>query len=168
MLSLSPLKLAVVLLVALVLVGPDKLPGVARQIGGAWRAFRTFSTRIEEEVRSNMPDLPSTGDIAKFARSPLALLDSLADLEDVELTPDPGVKETESSDHLIVDPAAPASEEPKEQHPPDDAATHRNETVLADRSTEPPAQHVPPEAAPTNTSTRAAGSGPGGFDPSLN
>jgi sec-independent protein translocase protein TatB len=107
-LSLSPLKLVIVLIVALVLVGPDKLPGLARQMGAAWKAFRGFSTRIEDEVRANMPDLPSTGDIARFARSPVALLDSLAKLDDEPLVPDPGVDEVpDDSDHLQPDPGAP-------------------------------------------------------------
>ena len=53
MLSLSPFKIVIIVVVALVLVGPDKLPGLARQIGGAWKAFRSFSTKIETEVRSN-------------------------------------------------------------------------------------------------------------------
>ena len=78
MLNLSPLKLLIVLIVALLVAGPDKLPQIARQLGGAWKAFRSFSTKLEEEIRSSVPDLPSTGDLARFARSPVALLDKLA------------------------------------------------------------------------------------------
>lgn len=112
MFSLSPLKILIVVVVALVLVGPDKLPGLARQIGGAWKAFRSFSNRVEDEVRSNLPDLPSTSDIARFARSPVALLDSLASIDKEALEPDPGATESidpsESHDtHLHPDPGAP-------------------------------------------------------------
>lgn len=111
MLSLSPLKLVIVLIVALVLVGPDKLPSLARQMGAAWKAFRGFSTRIEDEVRANLPDLPSTGDIARFARSPVALLDSLAKLDDEHLVPDHGVEGLEDPDDpLQPDPGAPLRE----------------------------------------------------------
>ena len=42
MLSISPVKILIVLVVAMILVGPDKLPQVARQIGGAWRALKSF------------------------------------------------------------------------------------------------------------------------------
>ena len=108
MLTLSPIKILIVVVVALLLVGPDKLPEVARQIGGAWRAFRGFTTRVEDEVRSNMPDLPSTGDIARFARSPVALLDSLAKLEDEKLEPDPGAESPPDQSSLMADPAAPS------------------------------------------------------------
>ena len=63
---------------------------------------------MEAEVRSTIPDLPSTGDIARFARSPVALLDSLAKLEKDDLKPDPGVTAAEvGSDALQPDPAAP-------------------------------------------------------------
>jgi len=106
-LSLSPIKLLVVVIVALLVVGPDKLPQIARQLGAAWKTFRGFTTRVEEEVRSTMPDLPSTGDIARFARSPVALLDSLAKLDDTELEPDPGAHPTPATDHLVTDPGAP-------------------------------------------------------------
>lgn len=109
MLSLSPVKLVIVLIVALVLVGPDKLPGLARQMGAAWKAFRSFSTRVEDEVRANMPDLPSTGDIARFARSPVALLDSLAKLDDEPLVPDPAADPPpQESEHVQPDPGAPS------------------------------------------------------------
>ena len=109
MLSLSPLKIVIVVVVTLVLVGPDKLPGLARQIGGAWRAFRSFSTKVETEVRSTMPDLPSTGDIARLARSPVAFLDSLAKLDTDPLVPDPTADPAPQTDALTPDPGAPPS-----------------------------------------------------------
>jgi TatA/E family protein of Tat protein translocase len=78
--SLSPVKILIVLVVALVLLGPDKLPQFSRQIGGAWRELRKWQEKIESGVRENLPDLPSTRDIARMARSPVALLNTLADL----------------------------------------------------------------------------------------
>jgi TatA/E family protein of Tat protein translocase len=47
MLSLSPAKLLVVLVIALIVLGPDKLPQVARQIGAAWHDLRDWRSRIE-------------------------------------------------------------------------------------------------------------------------
>lgn len=79
MLSLSPLKLVIVVVVALVLIGPDKLPKMARQIGAAWNGLRSFRERIESEVRENVPDLPATHDIVRAVRSPASFLDRLAD-----------------------------------------------------------------------------------------
>ncbi len=110
MLSLSPAKLLIVAIVALVLVGPDKLPQVARQLGAFWRAFRSFSQKVESEVRASVPDLPSSGDIARYARSPITLLDNLAKIDAQPLEDDPGAPSVGTlSQGLRPDPAAPPS-----------------------------------------------------------
>ncbi len=80
MFNLDPGKLLVIAVVAIILLGPDKLPQVARQVGGAWRTFNEFRHRMESEVRSTMPDLPPTSEIARLARSPSALLNHLSNM----------------------------------------------------------------------------------------
>jgi sec-independent protein translocase protein TatB len=76
---LSPAKLLVILVVALIVLGPDKLPQVAKQVGSLWGDFRKFRERLESGVRDNFPDLPSTDVITQAVRSPLSFLDNLAD-----------------------------------------------------------------------------------------
>ena len=71
MFNLDPGKLLVIAVVAIILLGPDRLPQVARQVGGAWRSFNEFRHRMESEVRSSMPDLPS--DLGDRPAGPLAL-----------------------------------------------------------------------------------------------
>jgi sec-independent protein translocase protein TatB len=78
MLNLDPAKLLVIAVVAIILLGPDRLPQVARQVGAAWRSFNEFRHRMEAEVRDTMPDLPPTHEIARLARSPSALLNRLS------------------------------------------------------------------------------------------
>lgn len=78
MLNLDPSKLLVIAVVTTIVLGPERLPHFARQIGGAWRSFSEFRQRMESEVRKSLPDLPSTTEIANYARSPSALLDRLA------------------------------------------------------------------------------------------
>jgi sec-independent protein translocase protein TatB len=80
MFNLDPGKLLVIAVVAIILLGPDRLPQVARQLGGAWRSFNEFRHRMESEVRSTMPDLPATSEIARLARSPSALLNHLSNM----------------------------------------------------------------------------------------
>jgi TatA/E family protein of Tat protein translocase len=80
MLNLDPGKFLIIGVVAILVLGPDKLPEVARQVGGAWRSFNEFRARMESEVRSNLPDLPSTPDIARLAKSPTALLHRLSNV----------------------------------------------------------------------------------------
>jgi sec-independent protein translocase protein TatB len=82
MFNLDPGKLLVIAVVAIILLGPDKLPQVARQAGNAWRSFTEFRHRMESEVRNTMPDLPPTSEIARLARSPSALLNHLSSMAD--------------------------------------------------------------------------------------
>jgi sec-independent protein translocase protein TatB len=79
-LNLDPAKLLIIAVVAVILLGPDKLPQVARQAGAAWRSFNDFRHRMENEVRNSIPDLPSSTDIARLARSPSALLNHLSNM----------------------------------------------------------------------------------------
>jgi len=80
--SLSPIKILVIVAVVLLLLGPDKLPDVAHKLGSSWRALKRLQERVEAEVREAIPDLPSSGDIARLARSPVNLLNTLADRVD--------------------------------------------------------------------------------------
>lgn len=80
MFNLDPGKLLVIAVVAIILLGPDRLPQVARQVGSAWRAFNEFRHRVESQVRETVPDLPPTSEIARLARSPAALLNHLSSM----------------------------------------------------------------------------------------
>ena len=112
MFNLSPVKLLIVLIVALLVVGPDRIPQISKQLGAGWRTLRGLSSRIEAEVRSSVPDLPSSGDIARYARSPISFLDKLADLDGPGLKADPGAAEPVASEEgLVPDPGAPTSSE---------------------------------------------------------
>jgi len=107
MLDLSPAKLLIIAIVAVILLGPDKLPQVARQAGAGWRKIRDFHQRVESEVRDNIPDLPSTQEIARLARSPVALLNHFANTSD-------------AGERLVEDPGAGAAAAPSDA--PTDAA----------------------------------------------
>jgi len=123
MFNLDPGKLLVIAVVAIILLGPDKLPQVARQAGNAWRSFNEFRHRMEAEVRNTIPDLPPTSEIARLARSPSALLNHLSNLSPDE-EPDgsfrPPVAEGESAEDLTVPtaPAVPPAPSPPEAAPP--------------------------------------------------
>jgi Sec-independent protein translocase protein TatA len=78
-LLLSPPKLLMILVIALIVLGPDKLPSAARRIGAAWSDFTRWRAHLESEVRATFPDLPSTSEIARAVRSPITVLDRLAE-----------------------------------------------------------------------------------------
>jgi Sec-independent protein translocase protein TatA len=84
MFNLDPAKLLIIAVVAVILLGPDKLPQFARQVGGAWRSLNDFRHRMEADVRGHIPDLPSGAEIAHLARSPTALLNKLSTLGDAD------------------------------------------------------------------------------------
>jgi Sec-independent protein translocase protein TatA len=78
---LSPVKFMFVLAVALIVLGPDKLPAAARKIGELWSDLRRMRERLEQEVRGSFPDIPPTHELARLARTPLTYLDQLAQIE---------------------------------------------------------------------------------------
>ncbi|HEY1651075.1 MAG TPA: twin-arginine translocase TatA/TatE family subunit [Acidimicrobiales bacterium] len=86
MFDLDPGKLLAIAVVAILILGPDKLPQAAHRVGAMWRSFDEFRHKMEAEVRGSIPDLPSTGELARLARSPAALLSHLGDLDSSTVT----------------------------------------------------------------------------------
>jgi TatA/E family protein of Tat protein translocase len=106
--SLSPLKLLVVAAVIMLLLGPDKLPEVAHRLGAGWRALKKLQEKMEAEVREAIPDLPSASEIARIARSPVSLLNQLADRVDAKEAADsalnPDVPDPVPTDAPLISP----------------------------------------------------------------
>ena len=57
--SLGPAEILVILVVALLVFGPNKMPDVARQAGKAFREFR----RVQQHLRSEISDVVSDFDV---------------------------------------------------------------------------------------------------------
>jgi sec-independent protein translocase protein TatB len=85
-LGLSPVRLLIIVVVALIVLGPDKLPQVAKQAGSLWHSLRSLQQRVEDEIREVAPDLPRSSDLVRYARSPVSLLNQLADKAKAEAT----------------------------------------------------------------------------------
>jgi Tat protein translocase TatB subunit len=58
MLNIGPQELILVLIVALVVVGPQKLPELGRTIGKAMREFRKIQDDVKDTIRFDMDDDP--------------------------------------------------------------------------------------------------------------
>ena len=56
MLNVGPLELLVVLAVALIVVGPERLPDLARSVGRALRQFRDVQDEVRDMVSSSVDD----------------------------------------------------------------------------------------------------------------
>ncbi len=117
---LDPAKLLVILIVALVVLGPDKLPTVARQLGAAWGELRRFRERLETEVRGTFPDLPSSQQMVQAVRSPLAFLDQLADAHEREQKEDGEGEHNGSEPSGAIQPSKPPEvAAPESEHVPE-------------------------------------------------
>jgi TatA/E family protein of Tat protein translocase len=69
--NLGPAELMVILILALLVFGPNRLPEVGRQIGSALRELRRMQTRVRSEINSALaepanqpPPAPSTAEEA--------------------------------------------------------------------------------------------------------
>jgi sec-independent protein translocase protein TatB len=65
--NLDPAKILVILVIVLVVVGPERLPKVARTLGAAWHEFQRVRQDVADEVRAALPD---TGDLPRIPRIP--------------------------------------------------------------------------------------------------
>lgn len=67
----GPLEIVVILVVALLVFGPNKLPEIGRQVGKAVKEFRRFQSSFQEEVRDFVdPDKPVPSRWAGAAEPP--------------------------------------------------------------------------------------------------
>jgi sec-independent protein translocase protein TatB len=64
--GLDPSKIFLILVIVLIVVGPERLPGAARQLGGMWRELNRMREKVEQEIRSAVPDI----DLSKIPTSP--------------------------------------------------------------------------------------------------
>jgi sec-independent protein translocase protein TatA len=75
--QLGPLEIAVVLLIALLVFGPNRLPDLAKQVGGALRELK----RIQQNIRD---DLHGVVNDASDAASPPPTLPAKGEVIDVD------------------------------------------------------------------------------------
>lgn len=54
MLDITPLKVLIILVVALLVLGPDRLPRLAHQVARAWGDLQRFRHHIDSEVRQTV------------------------------------------------------------------------------------------------------------------
>ena len=54
--SIGAPEILVILLVALIVLGPDRLPGAARQVGKAMAEFRRISSGVQAELRDALQE----------------------------------------------------------------------------------------------------------------
>ena len=104
--SLGPAEILVVLVIALLVFGPNKMPDIARQVGKGFREFRRVQQHLKSELRDVVSefDSPSTATVEQQAVPMLPPKDDspAAEAPSVEATPAPAAE-------APVTPAAPAA-----------------------------------------------------------
>ena len=126
MFNLSGSEVIIILILALVILGPDKLPDAMRRAGRTWAELRKLSSGFQEEVRKGFEEptkeVRQTADaVRKAAAFPSKKLrynplkDPLPPLPDGESVAEPEthrrggrrrIRRTASSDATDVDPSA--------------------------------------------------------------
>ncbi|HWQ74614.1 MAG TPA: twin-arginine translocase TatA/TatE family subunit [Syntrophomonas sp.] len=102
--NIGPWELILILLIALIVVGPGKLPDVARSLGKGLSEFRKVTSGVRKEFEDavNLDDLTKPAPPKTVPPNPLDSIPSADGTSDTEETAEDGAKESE---------AVPAAEE---------------------------------------------------------
>ncbi len=106
--QLGPAEILVVLVIALLVFGPNKLPEVGRQVGRAMKEFRQFQQTMSRDMHDVFSDDASAGD-ASAGAEPAPMLPPKA------VVPDTDVIDSGMSDADVID-AASSEVPPTEPH----------------------------------------------------
>jgi sec-independent protein translocase protein TatA len=71
--SLGPAEILVVLVIALLVFGPNKMPDIAKQVGKGFREFRRVQQHLRSELRDVVSEFDSPTD-ATVAQQPAPML----------------------------------------------------------------------------------------------
>lgn len=85
--NIGPWELIVILLIALIVVGPGKLPEVARSLGKATRDFKKATTGIQKDINDVMKfDVEEEKKSAIKEKTEEPVVETTADTSSEELT----------------------------------------------------------------------------------
>jgi len=68
----GPLELVIILVIALLILGPGRLPDVGSALGKSIREFRKASSDVQDAVKIDTTPLPATPPAAPAAQAPVA------------------------------------------------------------------------------------------------
>lgn len=120
MFDLSPGKILILAVVALIILGPEKLPGALRSVGKFWGEFQSFRSTMESQVRDAVGQLPGglsstlgsglTAGISSALQNPLTrVLDGVAGLGDTTTAPTARPAARPTINRSVAAPRSPAA-----------------------------------------------------------
>src|SRR4249920_1055068 len=72
--SLGPAEILVVLVIALLVFGPNKMPDIARQVGKGFREFKRVQQHLKSELRDVVSEFDSPSSSAAVQPDPVPML----------------------------------------------------------------------------------------------
>ena len=105
--SLGPAEILVVLVIALLVFGPNKMPDIARQVGKGFREFRRVQQHLKSELRDVVSEFDSPSS-ATVEQQPVPMLppkDTASD--DTSPAPEASAPATPVAETPAAEPTAP-------------------------------------------------------------
>jgi sec-independent protein translocase protein TatB len=102
--NLGTAEVLVIFIVALIVLGPDKLPGAARQAGKVFQQMKSMSNNFQAEMRSAMKDPLNSTEKTDIEASRSEVADKLQVAKSEPATPVEPQSETPSVDVSKQDP----------------------------------------------------------------
>jgi TatA/E family protein of Tat protein translocase len=110
----GPLELVIILVIALLILGPGKLPDVGSALGKSIREFRKASSDVQDAVKVDTSPLPANPPAATGSADATAADATAADAPAAAPVPEPAVAATAAdlpgAPTVASAPAAPSSE----------------------------------------------------------
>src|SRR5437868_908409 len=72
--SLGPAEILVVLVIALLVFGPNKMPDIAKQVGKGFREFRRVQQHLKSELRDVVSEFDSPSSTPAVEQQPVPTL----------------------------------------------------------------------------------------------
>lgn len=103
-------EMAVIMVVALLIFGPKKLPEIGRSLGKAIRGFQEASKEFESEFKREAEQIektmsaPMKAELEKPSRKALASTESDSDITDAEIAEQGAVAEAPAEEEAVSQP----------------------------------------------------------------
>ena len=105
--SLGPAEILVVLVIALLVFGPNKMPEIAKQVGKGFREFR----RVQQHLKSELRDVVSEFDSPSVEQQAVPMLPPKDDAP-APSAPEAYTAEASTAEAPVAEPPASASDAP--------------------------------------------------------
>ena len=119
--SLGPAEILVVLVIALLVFGPNKMPDIAKQVGKGFREFRRVQQHLKSELRDVVSEFDSPSSTPSVEQQAVPMLPPKDDAPDQPAAPAAPAAPTasEAAPAPEVSSALPAADTPSPSPEPD-------------------------------------------------